>query len=94
MAPKNHFLILCMDTQKSKKIYFDVIPKSVDEYLTQIKNFVSQSDEERLNNPLLYVHNIQPSEMPKENITIPFSLLIQPCFCMPCRRSRDYLGLY
>ena len=62
--------------KRAKRLYFDVIPKSVDEYLTQIKNFVSQSDEERLNNPSLYVHNIQPSEIPKENITIPFSLLL------------------
>jgi len=41
-----------------------------------MKNFISQSDEEQLNNPSLYVHNIQPSEMPKENTTIPFSLLL------------------
>ena len=62
--------------KRAKRLYFDVIPKSVDEYLTQMKNFISQSDEEQLNNPSLYVHNIQPSEMPKENTTIPFSLLL------------------
>ena len=62
--------------KRAKRLYFDVIPKSVDEYLTQMKNFITQSDEEQLNNPSLYVHNIQPSEMPKENTTIPFSLLL------------------
>ena len=62
--------------KRAKRLYFDIIPKSVDEYLTQMKNFISQSDEEQLNNPSLYVHNIQPSEMPKENTTIPFSLLL------------------
>ena len=68
------FLFYVWASKRAKRLYFDVIPKSVDEYLTQMKNFISQSDEEQLNNPSLYVHNIQP--MKYKNTTIPFSLLL------------------
>ena len=62
--------------KRAKRLYFDAIPKSVDEYISHSKNFKFQTEEEKMNNPALYVHNIQSDQVPNNNIAISFSLLL------------------
>ncbi len=40
-----------------KKLYFDVIPKAVDEYLTFVSKLPEQDDKKLIENPAWYVHN-------------------------------------
>ena len=62
--------------KRAKRLYFDAIPKSVDEYISHSKNFKFQTEEEKINNPSLYVHSIQPEQVPRNDISISFSLLL------------------
>lgn len=57
----------------AKKLYFDVIPRSVDEYLRFARSFHSQTDEQKLENPAFYVHF---GNVPKINFDISFDLLL------------------
>lgn len=57
-----------------KKLYFDVIPKAVDEYITFIDKLPSQDDAQKLDNPAWYVHN---GTLPNDKHTpISFALLL------------------
>ena len=59
--------------KKSKKLYADVVPKAVDEYLTSIDKFSEQDNKQQLLNPVWHVHNGNP---PKEKSVMPFSVLL------------------
>ncbi len=39
-----------------KKLYFDVIPKAVDEYITYISKYPQQNEKEQMDNPAWYIH--------------------------------------
>ncbi len=41
----------------AKKLYFDVIPKAVDEYLTFVDKLAEQDDAKKLDNPAWYMHD-------------------------------------
>ena len=49
---------LCITLQKkAKRLYYDVIPKHVDEYLRHLKQFDIQNNLEKLNNPIIHIHS-------------------------------------
>lgn len=56
-----------------KRLYFDVIPKNVDEYLASLTNFGKQETKERLGNAAWHIHRGQP---PAEDLPISFALLL------------------
>jgi lysyl-tRNA synthetase class 1 len=62
--------------KRAKKLYFDVIPKSVDEYIKHLQSFGNQVDKDRINNPILYVHNAEPQKIPNNESPLTFSLLL------------------
>lgn len=41
----------------AKKLYFDVIPKAVDEYITFVEKLDTQEPAQKLDNPAWYIHN-------------------------------------
>jgi lysyl-tRNA synthetase class 1 len=43
--------------QRAKRLYFDVIPRAVDEYIANIEKARAQSEPERLTNPVWHVHS-------------------------------------
>jgi lysyl-tRNA synthetase class 1 len=57
----------------AKRLYFDVIPKNVDEYLTQLAKFPQEDDAARLQNPVWHIHNGTP---PQEDVPISFGILL------------------
>ncbi len=57
----------------AKRLYFDVIPRCVDEYLRFARAFPGQTDEQKLENPVFYVHQ---GEVPKIDFDISFDLLL------------------
>ena len=59
--------------KRAKKLYEDVVPKAVDEYLTSIDKFDEQDDKQKLLNPVWHIHNGNP---PKEKSIMPFSVLL------------------
>ncbi len=46
--------------KKAKRLYFDVIPRAVDEYLTHIQKFPTQTIAEKKDNPIYHVHSGNP----------------------------------
>ncbi len=59
--------------RKAKKLYFDVIPKAVDEYVTFLGKFQNESEDDRLKNPVWHIHNGNP---PKPESPLTFALLL------------------
>ncbi len=49
--------------KRAKKLYSEVVPKTVDEYLSLIEKYPNQKDKDQIINPVWYVHNGNP---PKE----------------------------
>lgn len=67
-------LFMFQAPQKAKRLYFDVIPKSMDEYLTFQRKFFENTEEEQYNNPLYYIHFGKVPEARNSGIT--YSLLL------------------
>ena len=59
--------------KRAKKLYSEVVPKTVDEYLSYIEKYPSQDLKDRILNPVWHVHNGKP---PNEKIVMPFSMLL------------------
>ena len=59
--------------RKAKRLYFDVIPKAVDEYVTFLQKIPGQDKKEQLGNPVWHIHG---GEWPDESMPISFSLLL------------------
>ncbi len=57
----------------AKRMYFDVIPKAVDEYHQQLRAYVGQDIVQRLNNPVWHIHG---GDVPESNMLVPFSMLL------------------
>ena len=71
-SPESLALYMYQNPQKAKRLYFDVIPKAVDEYSRFLDKYRGQSDEERSSNPTWHIHGGHP---PDEDIPVSFSLL-------------------
>ena len=59
--------------KRAKKLYSEVVPKTVDEYLSNIEKFSMQKEKDQILNPVWHVHNGKP---PNEKIVMPFSMLL------------------
>lgn len=56
-------LYMFQKPKTAKRLYFDVIPKAVDEYLTWCEKFPGQEPKDKLANPAWHIHNGQPPAM-------------------------------
>lgn len=68
-------LFMYQKPKTAKRLFFDVIPKAMDEYLTFAQNFNSQDEATRLDNPAFYIHN---GKIPDNylNFNLSYSLLL------------------
>ncbi|MGQ0527930.1 MAG: lysine--tRNA ligase [Alphaproteobacteria bacterium] len=58
----------------AKKLYFDIIPKAVDEYITFAEKLLTQDDKAKLDNPAWYIHG---GTLPNSQRTpVSFALLL------------------
>jgi len=57
----------------AKRLYFDVIPKAVDEYHQQLRAFPTQDAKAQVNNPVWHIHNGTP---PESKMVVPFAMLL------------------
>ncbi len=72
-SPESLALYMYPNPKRAKKLYAEVVPKTVDEYLTCIEKYPTQDLKDRLLNPVWHVHNGKP---PAEKIIMPFSMLL------------------
>jgi lysyl-tRNA synthetase, class I len=59
--------------RKAKRLYFDVIPRHVDEYFSFLERYEQQRLEERHHNPVWHIHGGQP---PTIRLPISFTMLL------------------
>ena len=71
--PESLSLYMYQKPKTAKKLYFDVIPKNVDEYLTFLEAFPREPLEQQLTNPVWHIHQGEP---PMTDVPISFNLLL------------------
>ena len=57
----------------AKRMFFDVIPKAVDDYYQFLSAFQRQDPKQQLQNPVWHIHSGHP---PQKGIEVPFSMLL------------------
>ena len=67
-------LYMFQSPRKAKKLHFDVIPKSVDEYQIYLGKYAAETDAAQLENPAWHIHSGAVPAPEKSDIT--FSLLL------------------
>ena len=72
-SPESLSLFMYQNPKRAKKIYKEIVPKAVDEYLDFIEKGKTQNELQLLLNPVWHVHD---GLMPKENMIMTFSILL------------------
>jgi lysyl-tRNA synthetase class 1 len=72
-TPESLSLYMYQNPKRAKKLYREIVPKAVDEYLDFIEKAKTQDELKLLMNPVWHVHN---SKVPKEDMIMSFSMLL------------------
>ena len=72
-SPESLSLFMYREPKAAKRLYFDVIPRHVDEYQQFLEAYPRQEWKHRLGNPVWHIHSGNP---PKPEIPVNFSLLL------------------
>ncbi len=72
-SPESLALYMFQKPKTAKKLYFDVIPKAVDEYFSFVSAYDRQDWKNRLGNPVWHMHYGNPPQV--EN-PVPFAMLL------------------
>ena len=72
-SPESLSLYMFQKPKSAKKLFFDVIPKNIDEYFSHLNKFNSMEIKDKYNNPIWHIHNGSP---PKVNNEITFNSLL------------------
>ena len=72
-SPESLSLFMYREPKAAKRLYFDVIPRNVDEYAQFLDGYQKQDGKQRLGNPVWHIHSGNP---PKPDMPINFQLLL------------------
>jgi lysyl-tRNA synthetase class 1 len=72
-SPESLSLFMYREPKSAKRLYFDVIPRNVDEYYQFLDGYQRQDDKQKLSNPVWHIHSGNP---PKADMPITFQLLL------------------
>ena len=72
-SPESLSLFMFQKPRAAKRLYFDVIPKAVDEYLAHLAAYPREEEAARLENPVWHIHAGAP---PRAELPISFALLL------------------
>ena len=72
-SPESLSLYMYQNPKRAKKLYKEIVPKTVDEYLELIEKAKKQNELQLLMNPVWHVHN---GKIPKEDTIMSFSMLL------------------
>jgi lysyl-tRNA synthetase class 1 len=71
--PESLSLFMYSKPRAAKRLYFDVIPRAVDDYLAFCAKFESEAPAQRLENPAWHIHNGKP---PKVDALLSYGILL------------------
>lgn len=66
-------LFMYQSPKKAKRLYFDVIPRQVDDYSTFLDKYAGQDEAQQIANPVWHMHKRQP---PQGGLPISFAMLL------------------
>src|SRR6478609_7342691 len=72
-APESLSLFMYREPKSAKRLYFDVIPRNVDDYQQFLDGFPRQEARQQLQNPVWHIHAGHP---PKADMPVTFQLLL------------------
>jgi lysyl-tRNA synthetase class 1 len=72
-SPESLSLFMYREPKSAKRLYFDVIPRNVDEYQQYLDAYQRQDGKQRLSNPVWHIHSGNP---PKLDMPITFAMLL------------------
>jgi lysyl-tRNA synthetase class 1 len=72
-SPESLSLFMYREPKSAKRLYFDVIPRHVDEYEQLLEGYQRQEPRQQLSNPVWHIHSGHP---PKPEMPISFSMLL------------------
>ncbi len=72
-APESLGYFMYQKPKTAKRLYFDVIPKAVDEYHQQLRAYPEQDWKAKLANPVFHIHG---DDVPASNMVVPFAMLL------------------
>lgn len=72
-SPESLSLYMFQKPKAAKRLYFDVIPRTVDEYLQFLAAYPAQEPKQQVDNPVWHVHSGQP---PAAELPVSFALLL------------------
>jgi len=71
--PESLSLYMYQGPRKAKRLYFDVIPRAVDDYLSFLDAYQDQDVADQLTNPVWHIHQGSP---PSTRVPVTFALLL------------------
>jgi lysyl-tRNA synthetase class 1 len=71
--PESLSYFMYLKPKTAKRLYFDVIPKAVDEYHQQLRAYPGQDLPARLNNPVWHIHRGNP---PESHMVVSYAMLL------------------
>jgi lysyl-tRNA synthetase class 1 len=72
-SPESLSLFMYREPKSAKRLYFDVIPRHVDDYRQFLEAYERQDSKQRLSNPVWHIHSGHP---PKPDMPITFTMLL------------------
>jgi lysyl-tRNA synthetase, class I len=72
-SPESLSLFMYREPKAAKRLYFDVIPRNVDDYQQFLEGYTRQDGRQRLSNPVWHIHSGQP---PAADMPITFGMLL------------------
>src|SRR3954470_13534021 len=72
-SPESLSCFMYREPRSAKRLHFDVIPRTVDEYYQFLDGYLRQDLRQRLSHPVCHIHSGQP---PKVKMPISFNLLL------------------
>jgi lysyl-tRNA synthetase, class I len=72
-SPESLSLFMYQNPKSAKRLYFDVIPRAVDDYQQFLDGYQRQDAKQQLSNPVWHIHSGEP---PKVDMPVTFQLLL------------------
>jgi len=72
-SPESLQLFMYQKPMTAKRLFFDIIPKNVDEYFSHLSGFERQELKQQISNPVWHIHK---GEIPQGDMPVSFALLL------------------
>ena len=90
-SPESLSLFMYQKPRAAKRLYFDVIPRAVDEYFSFLAAYPGQPEDQKLGNPLWHIHAGKP---PAVDMPITFVMLLNLAAAVERPRQERDVGFH